>query len=196
MPEEVSGIESCSTFNSDIYLAAWDNKSTPDPRDDEIVDLDCFWDPGGFDIVYNFDPSLIEAVSVTIDPDGWFASFWPNGIFIVKQEIDNLIGIIWLAFLGIPGDGPTWTPVSGQGTIARITFHSIYDSGAFPPPSRTLGLRPTTIAGMPKPYPPWPPWGGSPEVSPPLPHFVQNATYTAPFKPHYRRGTSPISIPP
>ena len=176
LPEEVSDLPACNNFDVDILLAAW-NETTS-----SIVDLDPLWDVAGFDIMFNFDPTLIEGVTVTIDPAGWFASFWPNGIFIVKQDIDNVAGTVWIAFLGLPDAGGIHTPPSGQGIIATITFHTIYDSESYPPPSCGLTLDPTTIAGFPHPERPQAPWNGS-ESAPPLPHFVQNGLYTAYFKP-------------
>jgi hypothetical protein len=96
-PDEYSGKPACTNFESNILLS-----STNDGTD--IIDLDPKNDVAGFDIVYNFDPTMLEAVSCTIDPDGWFAAFWPNGLLTVKNEIDNVAGTIWIVFLGIPGD--------------------------------------------------------------------------------------------
>jgi hypothetical protein len=173
MPEEVKDVRECNNFVSSIWLMGEDHG-----------DLNPLWDIAGFDIKYNFDPTLIEAVSVTIDPDGWFASFWPGGIFIVKQEIDNTAGTIWIVFLGLPnpGDAPPHIPPYGKGRLAEITFHSIYESETYPPASCPLSLAPTTIAGWPHPERPQAPWYNS-ETSPAIPHKVEDGVYKSFFKP-------------
>jgi hypothetical protein len=176
VPETVSGVKMCNNFTSYIYLAAWDETSH------SIVNLDGFWDVAGFDIIYNFDPTLIEAVNVTVDPDGWFAAFWPNHIYIVKEDINNTAGTVWIAFLGLPGAGGVHTAPYGQHNIVSVKFHSIYDSETFPPPSCVLGLDPVTVAGFPHPERDMLPWNGS-STAVPLDHFIQNGTYTSFFKP-------------
>ena len=176
LPEEVKDLPACNNFDIDILLAAWNETAG------EIVDLDPLWDVAGFDIILTFDPTLIEGVSISIDPDGWFASFWPNGIFVVKEEINNTAGTIWIAFLGLPDAGGAHTAPYGRGTIARITFHTIFDSETYPPPSCGLDLGPVTVAGFPHPERPQWPWENK-DTAVPLPYFVQNGTYTAYFKP-------------
>jgi len=162
--------------------------------------LSSFWDVAGFDIVMHFDPTLIEAQSVAIDPDGWFAGFWPNGIFTVLSEINNTEGTVHVAFLGIPGDGGVHTPPFGSGKLFTVTFKSIFESTTYPPPSTIIGLRnpdprpmpsPSNwpvenfmvdVAGFPHPDYPMPPWNGQ-NTAVPIPHVIQNATYIAKFKP-------------
>ena len=165
-PEHVEEVPECYTFTSDVYLMG-----------ENGTDLDPFWDVAGFDIYFNFDPTLLEAVEVTIDPDGWFASFWPNGILVVKQEINNDEGWVWIAFLGIPGDYGEHTPPSGKGRLFTVTFHAISESSTYPPETIVLGLNPVTVAGYPHPERDYPPWNGS-DSAPPLPHVIENATYT------------------
>jgi hypothetical protein len=167
-PASVSGVQSGNTFESDVNLAAWDGAA--------IVDLDAFWDVAGFDITYNFDPTLIQANTVTFDP--WFATFWPGGIFIVKADINNIAGTVWVVFLGIPGVGGDHIAPYGQGTLFTIEFESIYDSTTAPPLDCALTLAPTTIAGFPHPERSYAPWFNS-ESSIPLDHFVQNGLYTS-----------------
>ncbi len=174
MPELVENVKSGETFDSDIMLAAWDGSS--------VVDLDPFWDVAGFDMTYTFDPTLIQATTSTIDPDGWFAAFWPNGILVVKNEIDNVAGTVWIVFLGIPGDFGIHTAPFGQGTLATITFTSIYDSTTYPPEQCDLTLIDTTVAGFPHPERAYAPWFGS-DTAVPLEHFVQNGLYISYFKP-------------
>jgi len=165
-PEHVEGIPECNNFALDIYL-----------MNEDHGDLDPFWDVAGFDMVLNFDPTLLEALDVTVDPDGWFESFWPNGILVVKAEIDNVEGEIWVAFLGIPGDYGNHTAPYGQGRLFTVTFHAISESTTYPPESSVIGLDPVTVAGFPHPERDYPPWNGS-DSSPPLPHVIENATYT------------------
>ena len=169
--EEVSNIPACTNFVSSIWL-----------ENQNYGDLSPLWDVAGFDITYNFDPALIEGVSVTVDPDGWFASFWPNGLFIVKNETDNVAGTAWIVFLGLPNPGGDHTAVYGRGIIAEITFHSIFNDETLPLANCVLTLSPTVIAGWPHPERPQWPWLNS-ESSPPLPHRVENAHYTAKYTP-------------
>ncbi|RLF08066.1 MAG: hypothetical protein DRJ69_06555, partial [Thermoprotei archaeon] len=65
-PETIRGQGVGNEFTVDVWLMG-----------EGGTDLDPFWDPAGFDIVLNFNTTLLEAINVTIDPDGWFASFWP-----------------------------------------------------------------------------------------------------------------------
>jgi hypothetical protein len=172
-PVHTSGIPACNTFESSILLSG-----TTDGTD--VVPLDPKNDVAGFDIVYNFDPAWLEATSCTIDPDGWFAAFWPNGILEVKNEIDNVAGTVWIVFLGIPGDLGAHTAPYGEGRIVSITLHAIADATTYPPPTTPLTLSPTTVAGFPHPERMYPPWNGS-DTSVPLDHFVRNGDYTAYF---------------
>ena len=171
MPESVEGQGISNTFNIDVMIMGEDGG-----------DLDPWWDVAGFDIVLNFDPSLIEATSVTIDPDGWFAAFWPDGIFIVLQEINNTAGTVHVVFLGLPGEGGEHTAPYGIGRLFSVTFHEIYESETYPPPSCSLALYPTEIAGFPHPEREMPPWEGR-ETSVPIDHVVEDGMYTAKFLP-------------
>jgi len=175
-PESVVNVKMCTNFTSDIRLAAWNSTTS------SIVDLDSFWDVAGFDMTYTFDPTLIEAVGITIDPDGWFAAFWPNGLLVVKSEINNVAGTVWIVFLGIPGDLGVHTAPYGQGTLATVKFHSIFDSTTYPPLSCNLALVSTTVAGFPHPERPYAPWFGS-DTAVPLEHEINNGFYTSYFKP-------------
>ena len=176
LPSKVENIKMDQTFVENVFLHAWNETSQ------QVVDLDPFWDVAGFDFHITFDPTLIVADSVTIDPDNWFAGFWPNGIFTVKAEIDNVAGTIWIAFLGIPGDDGTHTPPSGQGRIVSVTFRAVYESATYPPPSCLINIVNSTVAGFPHPERAYPPWSGS-DSAVPLDHFINSATYKAYFKP-------------
>ncbi|MBE0519975.1 hypothetical protein IBX35_02910 [Candidatus Bathyarchaeota archaeon] len=165
MPETVDGMGISNTFESDVYLTG----------------VDPYWDVAGFDIVYNFDPMLIEAVSVTIDPDGWFASFWPSGILIVRNEIDNTAGTVWVVFLGIPSEGGEHTEVYGEGRLFTVTFHEIYEAPVHPPETCSLALSPTIIAGYPHPERSEPPYYNK-ESAIPVPHTVEHGFYKSKLK--------------
>jgi hypothetical protein len=149
--------------------------------DENHGDLDPKWDVAGFDFKLTYNATLIEPQAIAIDPAGWFVAFWPNGIFIVKQEWDDLTGLAWIVFLGIPGDNGTHTPPAGQGTIARVTFKAVYEQTPppFAGPTCALDIVDSTIAGFPHPERPYGPWFGQ-ETSVPIPHVVENGVYHAP----------------
>jgi hypothetical protein len=83
------------------------------------VDLDPFWDIAGFDMTMNFQG--LEGLSVTIDPDGWFKSFWPFGLS-KRGVINNADGTVWVYMAGIPAPGGIHIPPSGQGRLFSVTF--------------------------------------------------------------------------
>lgn len=173
LPEKVSNIPEGNNFISEIWLHAYDTNTG------EITDLDPFWDVAGFEFYVFFNSTLIEVASVNIDPNGWFAAFWPNGIFIVLNEVDNVAGSVHIAFLGIPGDLNVHTAPFGQGVIAEITFNSIYETAKNTPPSCAIDLASSTVAGFPHEERNYPPWNGQ-MTAVALEHFVNDATYTAP----------------
>jgi hypothetical protein len=185
-PDLTKDIPLGGTFNIDVWI-----------MNQYDGDLSPFWDIGGFDIVLHFDPTLIRAESVTVDPDGWFAGFWPNPIFVIVADINNTAGTVHVAFFGY---GEYHTPAYGIGRLFTVQFTSIFESETYPPPSCVIGLRNpeprpmpdptnwpkeyfmTDIAGFPHPERPMPPWNGR-DTAPPIPHVIENATYTAKFKP-------------
>jgi len=117
-PETIEGNGTENEFAVDVWLMG-----------EGGADLDPFWDPGGFDIVLNFNTTLLEAVSVTVDPDGWFASFWPNPTITVKQEINNTAGTVWVVFFGY---GEPHTPAYGKGRLFTVTFKEKLSVGVTP----------------------------------------------------------------
>jgi hypothetical protein len=135
LPASVSGLPAGSTFESSVYLMG-----------EGGVDLDPFWDVAGFDVYVNFkraDPPylILEALNVTIDPDGWFAGFWPGGVFEVEKAINNAEGWVHVAFLGLPaGDGSHTAPY-GSGRLFNIIFNPIYESSTYPPPTVDITLK-------------------------------------------------------
>jgi hypothetical protein len=175
-PQEISGMAIGSNFTSSVTLASWNNVTN------RLDDLSPILDVAGFELTFRFDPALVTAQSSTIDPDGWFRSFWLGGFFVVKNEINNVAGKIWIVFLGIPGFSGAHVPVSGMGRILKVSFLSASQSHVFPPPSCDLTLTNTTIAGFPHPERNYPPWNGS-DLAPILPHTVRGSRFTALYVP-------------
>jgi hypothetical protein len=125
-PSSVSGVAVGDTFVMNTYILGKNATSG------EEGDLHPWWDVAGFDVVMNFKrpapPELIcEALSVTVDPDGTFASFWPGGIIVVEQSIDNVAGTVHVAFLGIPGNDSSHTAPYGNFRIFSVTFNATYE---------------------------------------------------------------------
>jgi hypothetical protein len=117
----------------------------------------------------NYNTTLLQALSVTIDPDEWFAMFWPNGVSISEKVIDDATGRIHMVFGGIAGKNGLHVPPNGYGSLARIIFNATYWRS---PPSG-FTLTPTVILGFPHPERSSPPWNGSSDP-PSLPHEVVN----------------------
>jgi len=153
--------------------------------------LEPFFDVSGAEIYLNFNSSLVEAVEVTIDPDGWFASFWPTGINEIIQEINNTAGTVRVVF---NASDETHTPVFGMGSVLRVEFKAVFESSEWPPLSCTIGLknpppRPLVcgmetqvyLEGYQHPEREYCPWNNS-DSRVPLPHSVENATYLARYE--------------
>ncbi len=132
--------------------------------DISILGLDAYWDLGGYDIQLGYDPELMQATSISVDPDGWFASFW-NETLVVMQNIDNTQGKVWVALLGIPGANGTHTEPYGDATLFRVTF-TAYASG----PIQKI-YDPFSLAAFPHPERPEPPFNNS-DYSVPIPFTV------------------------
>jgi hypothetical protein len=134
MPSTIEGIRLYNNFTVDVYLMGADG-----------ADLDPFWDVAGIDVILNFDPALIEAVNVTLDPEGAFASLWTVGLLEFTKEINNTAGTVHVAFLGY---GEPHTPASGQINMFTVDFHAIFESDISPPPSTPIYLEnPTAYTG-------------------------------------------------
>ncbi len=109
------------------------------------TDLDPFWDVGGIDVYMNFDPTLIEAIDASVDPDGTFEAFWSNGIFEIAKDIDNGVGIVHVSFLGY---GEPHIAPYGQIRMFSVDFNVTYESTEFPPPTAPVTLKnPTMYTG-------------------------------------------------
>jgi hypothetical protein len=162
---------------------------------DVTLTVDPFWDVAGFYFILHYDPTLIKANTDTIDPDGWFASFWPSGIFVAMNTIDNVVGEVCVVFLGLPGVDGVHVPPYGMGRLLTVTFESIYVSTTYPPQECDLALWKTSpampdptiwnatyfkteMAGFPHPERSYTPWNSN-ENCVPLPHVIGNGHYTA-----------------
>jgi hypothetical protein len=130
-----------------------------------ILNLDQYWDLGGFDLKLEYDPKLMQAVDIKIDPDEWFTNCWPNGIFVVKNETDNILGRVWVAIIGLPGIEGNHTPPSGNATLFTVTFE-FWASG----PIKKIP-DPFSLAGFPHPERSEPPYSNS-ESAIPIPFTV------------------------
>jgi hypothetical protein len=160
-----------SNFVANIWLMGADHNG-----------LSGFWDVAGFDFLVTYNPALITVQAETIDPNGWFAHFWPGVPPIFVVENGTLPGgYAWIAFLGLPGTNGTHTSVNGSGIIAQITFKATYQQ--VPPPfigpTCPLDIINATVAGFPHPERAYPPWNSLP-LAVPLPYATENATYHAP----------------
>ena len=198
IPEETKGQKMGETFQIDVHLMG-----DKDPETGLYTDLDPLWDIGGFDILMHFNPTFINATDITIDPDGWWASFWPgNGtappVYEIKKEINNTAGTVWVAFVGVPTEEGLHTPPYGKGRLFTVNFNVLIESETYPPPTSIIGLRnpeprpiveiagervecPVDVGGFPHPDRAMAPWSNL-NVSVPIPHLVENATYTPYFK--------------
>ena len=132
-----------------------------------ILNLNAYWDLAGYDLQLTYEPEILQATEVVIDPDGWFESFWPGGIFIVKQEIDNTVGRVWMTVLGLPDLNGTHIAPYGSATLFRINFTALASG-----PLKIITEPPRYLAGYPHPERPEPPYDGG-ETSVPIPY---NAT--------------------
>ncbi len=140
LPEEVEGLPVCTNFESSVWL-----------MDENENDLSPFWDISGFDMVLNFDPGLIQALDVDVDPDQWWGGNYPttfyDSTFVIYDDIDNTAGTIHVAFLGIPTAAGEHIAPFGKGRLFNVTFHVIYESTTYPPNSTRIWLEnplPTT----------------------------------------------------
>jgi len=118
-PETV-GAPTGTQFNSSVNIMGEDGG-----------DLDPFWDVAGFDVYMNFRRTeapyvIMEALDVTIDPDGSFAAFWPNGILSIEAVINNTEGWVHVAFMGLPGVNGTHTAPNGTFCIFKVRFNATY----------------------------------------------------------------------
>jgi len=130
MPSSIDGSGIGTTHVVQVWLMGADGN-----------DLDPFWDPGGFEIQMNFNTTLLEALDVTIDPDGWFAgptsSFWEI-LLEVEETIDNTAGTVVVVFTGY---GDNHNATEGKGVLLTVTFNEIYASTKLPAPYASITLQ-------------------------------------------------------
>jgi hypothetical protein len=131
-----------------------------------ILNLDAYWDLGGFDVQLAYSPEVLQATDTVIDPDGWFVSFW-NQTYTIMNTIDNTEGKIWVAVLGLPGGNGTHTAPYGSATLFTVTF-SATGSGPIEKISD-----PYSLAAFPHPERPESPFNSLP-TSVPMPYTVTN----------------------
>jgi len=133
--------------------------------DVSILNLDAYWDMGGFDIQLAYSTDVLQATDTSIDPDGWFASFW-NQTFAVMNRIDTP-GKVWIAMLGLPLENGVHTPPSGSARLFTVTF-SATGSG----PIEKI-VDPYSLAAFPHPERAEAPFSGR-ETAVPMPYTVSN----------------------
>jgi hypothetical protein len=122
-----------------------------------IFNLDPYWDLGGFDIQVSYDPSFMQAVNLTIDPDGWYENFWQY-LFIAKNQTDNTTGRVWVVVAGIPNENGTHTAPYGDATLFTITFNVTLPGSS---PLEIITEPPRYLAAYPHPERPEPPFNNS-----------------------------------
>jgi len=171
MPEEIA----CHKYGESFSVAVW-------LMGEDHLGLDSLWDIAGFDLNIYFDPSLVNAVNVIIDPDGWYSSFWPNGVFEVRNQVDNSIGTVEAIFLGIPESG-IHQPPRGIGRVLSIDF-LVVAANVTSQTGAEITIEdylPYALAGFPHPERYYPPWGAPPPQIPPMeviiPYVVENSTF-------------------
>jgi hypothetical protein len=128
-PSSIEGVLG-ATFPVDVLL-----------MDENEDPLSPFWDINGFDMYLNFNSTLIEALDVTIDPDGWWAGFWPGGVIEAAKEIDNIAGTVHITFMGLPDitDGSYISP-NGIGRLVTVDFNATFEYVGYPPPTCSIWL--------------------------------------------------------
>jgi hypothetical protein len=126
--------------------------STPHQFDVNIslYDLDAYWDLGGFDIQLSYDTRYADALSITEGP--FLEDF--NFTWVIKSEIDDTAGIVWLAYMQYPAE--THEIASGDGLLFTITFEANTCT-----PLTIIRTLSTGLAGYPHPERPEDPYNNS-----------------------------------
>jgi hypothetical protein len=132
-----------------------------------ILNLDSYWDLGGYDVRLSYDPEVMQAKNINIDPSGWFNASWPNGDLVVMNQTDNVNGIVWVALLGLPGPNHAHTPLNGSAVLFTVTF----TANASDPLVKITD--PNSLAGFPHPERSESPYNNS-ELAVPIPYTVTN----------------------
>jgi hypothetical protein len=150
-----------SLFDVNVWLMGSDHNG-----------LEPWWDVAGFDFKVAYNSTLMTGLDVTINPTGWFGSFWPEGVLIEENGMYPS-GYSWIEFHGLPGANGTHVPVTGSGIIAALRFKT----GSQSVNSTQLNIVNATVIGFPHPERPYDPWDGS-NSSVALPFSTVNATVT------------------
>jgi hypothetical protein len=164
---------------------------------DVWLTIDVFWDPAGFDMRLNWDPTLLNATKSTVDPNHDFGSFWSFGTMTFINTTNNVAGYVRVAFIGL---GTHASPVFGHLKLWTVEFKELFEATT-PldvkscdltllnlPPRPYVWIQttkypcPVDVAGFPRPDRPMSPWNSS-IYSVPLPQVVSKATYTCHYKP-------------
>jgi hypothetical protein len=128
-----------------------------------ILNLDRYWDLAGFDVQLSYDPEVVQATKIRIDPDQWFNASWPGHDFTIMNRTDNVKGKVWVSMLGIPSVNGTHTPLSGSAVLFTVTFTAYasdpllkitdpYSLAAFPHPERAESPFKSLETSVPIPY--------------------------------------------
>ncbi|MEM3578460.1 MAG: PKD domain-containing protein [Candidatus Bathyarchaeia archaeon] len=123
MPTKVGNLPVGNTF----YIDVW------------ILGINQSYDIANFSITLNFNSTLIEGIEIA--EGSWPKSYAEDSIPILKQ-INNTRGTAIYAVELVPPRKPE-PPTTG--ILFTVTFHVIYESSTYPPPSCELTLSPTEI---------------------------------------------------
>jgi hypothetical protein len=125
MPELIECEAVNGTVTADVMLMGAD-----------YAGIDPFWDVAGVDFKMTFDNTMLEALTVNLDPDGTFASFFTS-IFVLADNITNIDGEVAIAFLGI---GEHTVPVNGMVRVAEVEFKTLTETDIYPPGTSEICL--------------------------------------------------------
>jgi len=142
MPIKTEKLPTNSSFNIDIW----------------IMGLNQSYDIANFSITLSFNFTLMKAIN--IEEGSWPKSYAEDSIQLLKQ-INNVNGTATCA-IGLVSPRKPEPPTTG--ILFTVTFHVIYESMTYPPPSSELILCPTII---------------SDRTLGPILHARENGTYTA-----------------
>ena len=130
MPETIECTGVNESVTADVFLMGADHTGLhPD------------WDPAGIDVYMNFDTTMLEALSVSVDPDSWFASFF-GGFLVVASDIDNVAGTVHVAFIGY---GNHTSAVFGIGRVFSVEFKSLTETDVYPVGTSEICLENSTV---------------------------------------------------
>jgi hypothetical protein len=123
-----------------------------------IIGIDSQYDIQSFNITLNFNSTLIEATGIT---EGSWPKNYANDTMEILKQINNTTGTATYAVELVPPKNPDPPPA---GTLFTVTFHVIYESLTYSPPTCEITLGPTEIFDRNM---------GA------IPHITENGTYTA-----------------